>query len=327
MTDEVRMDRHALGANGPTVSAIGLGLAALGRPGYITAGRDEDLGEDRSVEALRSATWVMLDEAARLGITYLDAARSYGRAEEFLAGWWDERSPQPAPVVGSKWGYVYTADWAVEAPTHEVKIHTLENLERQLDDTRVLLDRRLAVYQIHSATLDSGVLDDRAVLGRLARLRDDGVLVGASTSGPDQAATIRALSTIEVDGRRLFDTVQATWNLLEPSADDALADAADAGLGVIVKEVVANGRLTPRNTELSDRLRAVVGDAALDTVATAAALARPWASVVLSGAVTTQQLRSHVAAVTTPRAVVDALPDLAQAPDEYWSARSGRPWR
>ena len=42
----------------------------------------------------------------------------------------------------------------------------------------------------------------------------------------------------------LFDAVQATWNLLEPSATDALTRAHAAGLTVIVKEAVANGRLT-----------------------------------------------------------------------------------
>ena len=34
---------------------IGLGLAAIGRPGYINLGRDRDLGEDRAVETLRAS--------------------------------------------------------------------------------------------------------------------------------------------------------------------------------------------------------------------------------------------------------------------------------
>ena len=48
------------------------------------------------------------------------------------------------------------------------------------------------------------------------------------------------LRALEVGG---FDCVQATWNVLEPSAGPALAAAHDAGLGVIIKEAVANGRL------------------------------------------------------------------------------------
>ena len=76
-----------LGAGGPVVSRIGLGLAALGRPAYITSGRERDL-PDRSVVGLRTRTFSMLDAAYAAGVRYVDAARSYGRAEEFLAAGW-----------------------------------------------------------------------------------------------------------------------------------------------------------------------------------------------------------------------------------------------
>ena len=55
--------------------------------------------------------------------------------------------------------------------------------------------------------------------------------------------------------------VQATWNVLEPSAGPALADAHVQGWGVIVKEALAN----------------------------------PWVDVVLSGAVTEPQLAAMAA--------------------------------
>ena len=47
-------------------------------------------------------------------------------------------------------------------------------------------------------------------------------------------------------GEPLFGAGQATWNLLEPSVEPALAEAAQAGWAVIVQEAVANGRLTAR---------------------------------------------------------------------------------
>ena len=49
----IGMPTSTLGAGGPVVSRIGLGLAALGRPAYITSGREEDL-PDRSVAGLRT---------------------------------------------------------------------------------------------------------------------------------------------------------------------------------------------------------------------------------------------------------------------------------
>jgi aryl-alcohol dehydrogenase-like predicted oxidoreductase len=83
---EIRMPVAALADDGPVVSRIGLGLAALARPAYITGGRAGDL-PDRSVAGLRARTFAMLDAAYESGIRYFDAARSYGRAEEFLGGW------------------------------------------------------------------------------------------------------------------------------------------------------------------------------------------------------------------------------------------------
>jgi aryl-alcohol dehydrogenase-like predicted oxidoreductase len=94
---------------------IGLGLAAAGRPGYINLGRDDDLPPDRSVAALRSRTHELLDEAYARGVRYIDVARSYGRAEEFLASWLS-RAGAPELTVGSKWGYAYTAGWPIWPP-------------------------------------------------------------------------------------------------------------------------------------------------------------------------------------------------------------------
>jgi aryl-alcohol dehydrogenase-like predicted oxidoreductase len=121
---------------------------------------------------------------------------------------------------------VYKADWKTDAKVHEVKIHTRENLDRQYTESTGLLGAHLRLYQIHSAAHKSGVLQDDAVTSRLGELRDAGMVIGLTASGPDQADTIRRALEIEVDGRRLFGSVQATWNLLETSAGAALASAA-----------------------------------------------------------------------------------------------------
>ncbi len=321
------MEYCDLGATGITVSAVGLGLAALGRPGYITLGHEDDLAGRTDPLALERHTHEMLDTAHAAGITYIDVARSYGRAEEFLATWLDSRALFPDElVVGSKWGYVYTADWNVDAEVHETKIHTKQNLDRQYGESAGLVGSHLRLYQIHSATPESGVLENPEVLHGLAELKDDGLVIGLSTSGPNQADTIRRALEIEVDSRALFGTVQATWNLLEPSAGEALAEASDAGLGVIVKEAVANGRLTPRNRDVAARLRSVAPKWSADAVAIAACFHQPWSSVVLSGAATADQLASNLQALDVPREVTDQLPPLAETPEKYWVARGGLPW-
>ncbi|MFE0919932.1 aldo/keto reductase [Streptomyces nigra] len=307
---------------------IGLGLAAVGRPGYINLGRDEDLGADRSVEALRTRTHELLDAAYAQGVRYFDAARSYGRSEEFLAGWLAARPDVDDVVVGSKWGYTYTADWTTDAEKHEVKDHSLATYERQRAETAALLGDRLDLYQIHSVTPDSPALTDKELHARLAEAAAQGVTIGFSTSGPAQADAVRAALAVTVDGEPLFRTVQSTYNVLETSAGPALAEAYDAGLTVIVKEGMANGRLA--GPDAPEVLRAVAAetDQGCDAVALAFVLRRPWAGVVLSGAATTAQLASnlHAAVVDLDEDRLARLEALAEEPGVYWETRGRLPW-
>jgi aryl-alcohol dehydrogenase-like predicted oxidoreductase len=312
-----------LGASEISTSAIALGLAALGRPGYLNLGHGSDF-EERSVQALCARTREVLDAAYAAGVRHFDAARSYGRAEEFLGQWLRARSVAPGAVtVSSKWGYTYTADWRVDADPPEVKDLSAENFLRQLGETREQLGDYLTLYQIHSATLSSGVLDDRDVRRELEALHSQGVAVGISVTGTEQAATI--LRAVEVGG---FDTVQATWNLLERSAGDALAVAHQSGLGVIIKEALANGRLTARGKlpALSAAARRV--GATEDALALAAVLARPWVDSGLSGAATVEQLQSNLRAIEIAwdDSLEHELAGLVESPDRYWETRSALSW-
>jgi aryl-alcohol dehydrogenase-like predicted oxidoreductase len=330
------MQMTPLGQSRLQVSRLGLGLAALGRPGYMTIGHADDLERDYAVEVMRTRAHAVLDAAWDAGVRYFDVARSYGRGEEFLASWLaTRRIAAEAVTVGSKWGYEYTADWQVDAARHEVKEHSETRLERQCSESQALLGAQLDVYHIHSATLESGVLDDRAVLARLARLRDAGMLVGLSVTGTRQAQTVERALAIELGGARLFGVVQATWNLLERSAGTALRSAHAAGVGVIIKEGLANGRLGPRNHDpqfaaaratLERQARRL--DCSLDALALAAIFARPWADVVLSGAASPVHLRSNLSALSVrwDAEAETALGALAEPVEQYWQTRAALPW-
>jgi aryl-alcohol dehydrogenase-like predicted oxidoreductase len=307
-------------------------LAAVGRPAYITVGRAADLGGGRAVTDLRDRTFAVLDAAYAAGVRYVDVARSYGRAEEFLAGWLAAHPEVDDVEIGSKWGYRYVGDWRMDADQHEVKDHSLAAFRAQWAETSTLLGDRVAVYHVHSATLQTGVLDDAALHGALAALRDQGVRVGISTSGPRQGDAVRRALEVTVGGEPLFTSFQSTWNVLEPSAEAAHAEAASADARVIVKEAVANGRLAPGGADSPGARRVAALAATLgtttDALATAAALHRPWAWRVLSGAVDAAQVASNLAAaeLTVPAEVADELATLAEDPGTYWVARSARPW-
>ena len=327
------MHSRRFGNTSLQVTPLGLGLAALGRPGYINLGHADDMAEGRSVEHMEHRAHGVLDAAWARGLRYFDAARSYGLSERFLSSWINSRGIRP--TIGSKWGYTYTADWQVDAEVHEVKEHSLAVLERQWDESHEWFGGRVDLYQIHSATLESGVLDNSEVLDELARLKADGLYIGFTTSGANQAAIIDKALAIELDGVHLFDAVQSTWNLLEPSAGPALAAAHGEGLGVIIKESLANGRLTARNTEseFESRRALLAGmadelDCSIDALALAGALAQPWADVVLLGAASIDQLDSNVQALDVSLAGREAeLADaLAEDPTLYWQKRSALAW-
>ncbi len=305
------------------MAVLGLGLAALGRPGYMTLEHARDF-PSTTLEAMRAQAFEVLDTAWAGGVRHFDAARSYGRAETFLRDWLELRQPTGA-FVSSKWGYRYTADWQATAAVHEVKDHSVAHLEAQWAESQAVLGARLGVYQVHSVTLEGGVLADAAVLDRLARLRDEGTPVGLSVTGARQPEIIDTAIAIQRGGRRLFDWVQATWNVLEPSAGPALARAKAAGLHTIAKEGLSNGRLSMRGalTPWLDlaQSRAVSPDA----LALAVALAQPCLDVVLSGAATRAQLESNLRANHTSIEGL-AWQALAVPPQTYWAERSKLRW-
>ena len=158
-------------------------------------------------------------------------------------------------------------------------------LKKQWSESVSLLNGYIDLYQIHSATKESGILENNDVLEELARLRRQGIRIGLSLTGPGQGEVLRKAMEIVFDGSRLFECVQATWNLLEQSAGPALAEAHAAGIGIIVKEVLANGRFKDE----ADSLRLYRWIATMDkdapvpalndqapTWARASALARDW---------------------------------------------------
>jgi Aldo/keto reductase family len=247
-------------------------MAALGRPGYINLDRSSIFGSvektKRGVAMMQAAANSVMDTLFELNKNtsqqqqqqrpWLDCARSYGLAEQFVGDYLDNNNIDPKDVyVSSKWGYTYVADWQVSltepnAP-HEVKDHSTENFLKQVQETSQHLGKYLDLYQIHSATLESGILADRRAHVVLAKCRQEhGWAIGLSVSGPRQDEIIRTALQIRVPAHvdddnagtdvALFDSVQCTYNVMEQRPAAALQEAADAGLSIIIKEGLANGR-------------------------------------------------------------------------------------
>jgi aryl-alcohol dehydrogenase-like predicted oxidoreductase len=202
---------------------------------------------------------------------------------------------------------------------------------KQVEETNSFLGEYVNLYQIHSATFESGVMDNKDVHAALHQCRKDrGWAIGLSVSSPKQDEVLRRAMEIEVEGEKLFDSVQCTYNVLEQHPGPTLLVAHNAGMDIVIKEGLANGRVlrNPSVLKYAEKLAC-----APDQLALACILAQPFKPRVLSGAVTPEQLQSNLKAADlaeTLRNDQSLLDEIMKSTvmdsDEYWKERSSLAW-
>lgn len=333
---------------------LGLGMAALGRPGYINLNRravfdksDNQNVVERSVELMQNQANVvmntMMKETKRISnsdnktLPWFDCARSYGLSEKFVGEFLKSNNVTPDEVyVSSKWGYTYVADWKVQlkdGQPHEVKDHSVENFLSQIDQTVECIGDYVKLYQVHSATFESGILTDKRVHEALNECKKSkGWSIGLSVSGPKQNAILREAMQIQAsDGTRLFDSVQCTFNVLEQRPGDALLEAHNAGMDIIIKEGMANGRVF-----LNEKMQQISKSSgySIDQIALACILSQPFNGRVLSGAVTDEQLVSNMKAMDLSEKLKgdekplldEIMQSCCMESETYWADRTALAW-
>ena len=312
---------------------IGLGLAAIGRPEYINLRQQID--KDKSFAIYRQRALDLLDYAYSIGVRDFDTAASYGKGEQFLQEWYD-RNHYTDLRLSSKWGYTYVANWEIGFNgSHEVKEHSLSKLREQWATAKKLLPA-LKIYQIHSATFESGVLENRRVLSELSEIKKaSGIHIGVSVSGEKQKELVEKAAKVRVEGQDLFDSFQVTYNILDTSAHRVLRNMLDQNKIVIIKEALANGRVFRNNSythykpvyDLLERLSSTyrVG---VDAIALRFVIEQLQPTVVLSGASSKGQLESNLKAqsICLSQKDLDSLAELGADPKDYWSERKQLPW-
>jgi len=336
-----------------TLPRIGLGMAALGRPGYINLNRSSTFGnkDNRDISAMQDRANSVMDaiftsrsSSTTTTMPWLDCARSYGLSEQFVGEYLRKKNVDPKDVyVSSKWGYTYVADWKVEleegAP-HEVKDHSVENFLKQIEETSTHVGEYINLYQVHSATFESGILTDKRVHSALHQCRTQrNWKIGLSVSGPNQDEILREAMKITVsdggDECQLFDSVQCTYNVLEQRPSTALMEAHEAGLDIIIKEGLANGRALqhPKIIQIAEQM----DNCTPDQIALACILAQPFQPRVLSGAVTPEQFVSNAAALDLADKMKvegskengmmkEVMEGCVMESEEYWKERSALAW-
>lgn len=312
---------------------IGLGLAALGRPEYINIRTDNSI--DKSEEAFKKNAFSVLDEAYKLGVRYFDTAPSYGKGEAFLKEW-NQESNHSDVVLGTKWGYTYVANWELGFNgKHEVKEHALGKLQEQWEVSKHMLPK-LKYYQVHSATFESGILENEAVLNQLYKIKKEtGLHIGITTSGANQKEVIEAALKVKANGEELFGSFQVTYNVFEQDTFEVLKAVLSNGKGVIVKEALANGRVFSNKKfkhyskahqtleNLSKKYQVGV-----DAIALRFVIDNLKPTYVLSGASDKTQLKQNVKALDFSLSEKELLllRNLKVSATDYWDERSKLSW-
>jgi aryl-alcohol dehydrogenase-like predicted oxidoreductase len=311
---------------------LGLGTAALGRPQYINV-RQNDV-DNSDLEKFRTQSFQVLEEAYKAGVRYFDTAPGYGLAEELVLEWLQTKNDKTIQVA-TKWGYTYTANFDPNATTHEVKEHSLAKLNEQWEFSKQLLPY-LKVYQIHSATLETGVLENEEVIERLAFLKKEHHLkIGLTTSGTNQVEVIQKALKVTIDDDNLFDLFQVTYNFLDQSLLNIVDELTNQNKSIVVKEALANGRVF-RNSSYPkyDKLYSALENLAekykvgVDAIALKFALQTIPKSTVLSGASNTKQLKENLKVndFTLSFNDISLLKSFKIDSEYYWSERKKLEW-
>lgn len=310
---------------------IGLGTAAIGRPVYMNI-RSENVRTSFDLNSFKKEGYSILEFAYEQGIRHFDTAPNYGMAEDLLIDWLHEKKYDDVNI-SSKWGYTYTADFNPNASSHEVKEHSISKLNQQWEKTSKLLPF-LKTYQIHSASLETGVLDNKIVLNRLASLKYEfGIKIGLTSTGANQNEIIEKALQIEIENQQLFDSFQVTFNLFDQSVLKQLDQL--KGKELIVKEALANGRVFP-NLHYSNytanykflkelSLKYSVG---VDAIALRFCIDTIPTGLILSGASTKQQIQENLKAnlFQLENNEIDHFFELRVKPEDFWDERKLLAW-
>ncbi|MFT4611760.1 MAG: aryl-alcohol dehydrogenase-like predicted oxidoreductase [Glaciecola sp.] len=310
-----------------TKTQIGLGLAALGRPEYINIRQNSNI--DKSKTAFKTNAFEVMDCAYKNGVRYFDTAPSYGLGEQFLLDWTKSRQHKDI-ILSTKWGYTYVANWELGFEgKHEVKEHSASKLNEQWEASKELLPQ-LKIYQVHSATLESGILKDASIHERLFQIKKEyGLQIGITTSGSNQSKVLNSAKDIAVNNELLFDSYQVTYNVFEQSTFDTLQELKAKGKTIIIKEALANGRVFT-NEHAKKQLEALskTYNVGPDAIALKFVIDTLQPTMVLSGASNPTHLAQNLKALDfeLPQEDLELLKSLKIDSKTYWDERSDLAW-
>ncbi len=238
MGDPRAMVKRRLGRSAIEVSPIGFGSFKIGRNTGVKYPQPYELPDDDAVGRL-------IDGLLDLGINYIDTAPAYGLSEERLGTVLSGRRGDV--VLSTKVGETFengrsTYDFSTEGIRASVQ-RSLQRLRTEMID----------MVFIHSDGNDMRILAQTDAVPTLTALRDEGVIRAIGLSGKTVEGARAALSW--------SDVLMVEYNDRDRTHAGLIAEAADRGVGVVVKKGLGSGRLAPEQS-----IRFVLGTAGVSSL-------------------------------------------------------------
>lgn len=278
------MDRRRLGRTGLQVSEIGLGGAWL-------QGRRQERSLEQGAEVVRYAL--------SQGINYLDTAECYGESERVFGLALSDLSDDY--ILATKFGHVpQDFDFSRQSVLDSVK-RSLERLQRPYIDL-------LQLHTPQEPDMDL-ILGANGALEGMREVRERGLCRFLGTTGNDVDFLRRCLETDVFDTMLVF----MRYDLMERSGETLIREAHAQDVGVILGSplrlgLFGSGRedclsgLSEIEKKKLERLEALFRDEPGGISAGAVRFVQgcEWASTVLSGASTVEEVGAVLAAQATP---------------------------
>lgn len=267
-----------LGRTGLKVSELGFGAWEIG---WTHPGAADEMGR-------------LLNRALDLGINIIDSSAAYRFSEELIAKYVGHRRDEF--IFSTKCG-----SWRVQQPDGEW-VQTLDYSAKaiapQIDRSlRRLKTDVIDIIQLHSPSYEDVAHGDG--LEGLKKAQAAGKVRFISLSADGDAAR----KAIEIGE---YDTLQCTYNILQPECADIIAAASEKDMGIIIKNPIANAvYLKPRPDDdtayLWDRAKTVlapevVGGLSQSSVALRWLLQDPEVHTAIVGTTNIDHLEDNAAA-------------------------------
>ncbi len=291
-----------LGRTGLNVSELGFGALEIGRNWPYWRKEKSDFSRPSESEAIK-----VIHSALSSGINFFDTAPAYFESEMILGKAFKNKRKEV--LIATKCGEWFDGEKSVYNYSYSETKKFVEN------SLKLLQTDYIDLLQIHSANVD--IIRNGETIAAMKDVQKEGKVrfLGLSTDFED--AALLAIESKE------YDALQISFNALNIEMTKKVFPLAQKNnVGIIIKDGMARGMLTPKFTDVTDARQkekieqlskiAIKNKMTLSELAIVYAISSPIVSSVIIGTKKEEHLRSNVSAVQMSALSNESLNAIAE---------------